>query len=88
MEAKHKLTYFVHAKDCRNSTTDLNYKGHINATRNGHTCKYWKDSTRYSTEEKNYCRTPPGDPDNDGGPWCYISRFEWDSCNVPICGGK
>jgi hypothetical protein len=73
-------------KDCRNSTTDLHYKGDINTTISGHACKYW-NATQYPTEKQNYCRTPSGDTNNDAGPWCYTSNG-WDRCNVPICGGK
>jgi hypothetical protein len=68
------------------SLTDLYYKGHINTTRNGKTCKYW-NTTKYSKEEQNYCRTPPGDPNNAVGPWCYTSNG-WDRCNVSVCEGK
>ena len=87
MEAKHTLTDFVNAKDCRSSIKDLNYKGHINTTRNGHTCRYWKDGTKYRTEENNYCRTPSGAGNNAEGPWCFTSNG-WDRCNVAVCGGK
>ena len=64
--------------------------GQINITRRGYTCRYWKDVRRYRTEEGNYCRTPPGDGDNDGGPWCYTSggANRWDRCNVPVCRSK
>jgi hypothetical protein len=80
----------LYTKDCRRSLTDSQYKGHINTTRSGHTCRNWIDAPNYHTEELNYCRTPPGDPDNAGGPWCYISGGEktWHRCNIPICGGK
>ena len=90
MEAKHKLIYLLETEDCRKSSTDLGYKGHIYTTRNGHTCNYWKDGTRYRTEDENYCRTPNGDNDNAGGPWCYTSgeTIGWDRCNIPVCGGK
>ena len=40
----------------------------------------------YRTEEHNYCRTPLGDPDNAGGPWCFISNV-WDRCSIPVCRG-
>ena len=70
----------MYTKDCRNSTGDLHYKGHINTTISG----YWKDIGHYNTEEKNYCRTPRGDADNAGGPWCYLSGGRWERCNVPV----
>ena len=80
------IAALLYIEDCRTSTTDLQYNGHINTTRKGYACKYWKDVTVYRTEEQNYCRTPPSDPDNAGGPWCYTSN-RWDRCNVPVCGG-
>ena len=40
-------------------------------------------------EEQNYCRTPSGDRDNDGGPWCYTVRpIRWERCNIPVCPGE
>lgn len=47
----------------------------------------WSTASRYQSEQLNYCRTPMGDSDNDGGPWCY-DDINWDRCNVPICDGK
>ena len=88
MKVKHYLIDFLYTKDCRNSITDLHYKGNISTTRNGHTCGYWKDALKYRTEDKNYCRTPLTDQDSPGGPWCYLSAGGWDRCNVPVCGGK
>ena len=84
------MSALLYIEDCRRSLTDLHYKGHINTTISGHTCRYWKDVQYYSTEEQNYCRTPANEADNDGGPWCYISGGEkkWDRCSIPVCGGK
>jgi hypothetical protein len=48
----------------------------------------WGKAKAYHNQEQNYCRTPPGDLDNDGGPWCYTSYIDWDRCNVPVCEGK
>lgn len=48
----------------------------------------WKTAIHFQDQEHNYCRTPPGDTDNDGGPWCYTATSSWDRCNVPVCGGK
>ena len=62
--------------------------GHINSTRNGKACILWGKAKAYHNQEQNYCRTPPGDLDNDGGPWCYTSYIDWDRCNVPVCEGK
>ena len=81
------MSALLYIEDCRSSTTDLHYKGCINTTRNGHTCKYWKNAPNYSGEDQNYCRTPAYDRDNAGGPWCYISTG-WERCNIPVCGGK
>lgn len=75
--------YFI---ECRNSTIDLKYNGSIHTTRNGNTCKLWSASAFYQNLTENYCRTPPGDRDNPGGPWCYIN-VGWERCNVPVCGG-
>lgn len=71
------------------SLTALNYTGHIHTTINRHTCIYWKDGTYYKEEEQNYCRTPPGDSDNVGGPWCYTNVVpkRWERCNIPVCRG-
>ena len=77
----------MYTEDCRSSETDPRYKGHISTTRNGHKCKDWKYASYHRGEEHNYCRTPGGDTDNAGGPWCYISNG-WERCNVPVCGGK
>ena len=58
-------------------------------TKHGYACRYWKDFGSYPKEEKNYCRTPSGDNDNDGGPWCYIyGRIRWERCNIPVCPGE
>ena len=84
------MIYLFYTEDCRKSTTDLKYKGHISNTRNGHRCKYWKAARRYQGEDENYCRTPGEDTDNNGGPWCYTSDESrgWDRCSIPVCGGK
>lgn len=68
------------------SRTDLQYKGHINTTIKGNACIYW-NTTKYPKEELNYCRTPPNDSDNSGGPWCYIAGG-WERCSIPVCVGK
>ncbi|XP_052097034.1 receptor-type tyrosine-protein phosphatase T-like isoform X7 [Mytilus californianus] len=74
--------------DCRNSTSDHNYDGQINITRNGHTCIHWNKAVNYQSQHENYCRTPAGDAYNDTGPWCYFdTKGGRDSCNVPICDG-
>ena len=69
--------------------TALNYTGHINTTINGDTCRYWKYGAYYKDEEQNYCRTPLGDLDNAGGPWCYTDAVfrGWDRCKVLVCRG-
>ncbi|XP_052097093.1 receptor-type tyrosine-protein phosphatase S-like [Mytilus californianus] len=73
--------------DCRNSTQDRGYHGQIDITRRGHNCMYWKSATKYTSEDQNYCRTPEGDSDNAGGPWCYTGLTDprWDRCNIPVC---
>ena len=79
----------MYTENCIKSTTDRNYKGYINTTKRGYICSYW-NTTKYHNEEQNYCRTPSGDPDNDGGPWCYVSDHivYWDRCNIPVCPGE
>ncbi|XP_071163526.1 receptor-type tyrosine-protein phosphatase alpha-like isoform X8 [Mytilus edulis] len=73
--------------DCRKAASD-NYDGNINITRNGHTCIHWNKAVKYKSQQENYCRTPPGDPYNVNGPWCYFdTKGGRDSCNVPICEG-
>ncbi|XP_063419769.1 receptor-type tyrosine-protein phosphatase kappa-like [Mytilus trossulus] len=72
--------------DCRNSSSDSNYDGEINITRNGHTCIYWNKAINYGSQQENYCRTPSRDSYNVNGPWCYVdTKGGRDSCNVPIC---
>ncbi|CAC5419701.1 unnamed protein product [Mytilus coruscus] len=73
---------------CRNSINDLKYNGSISTTRFGNTCLRWENAKNYRGQTENYCRTPPNDADNAGGPWCYISRDGWNRCNIPVCEGR
>lgn len=76
--------------DCRNSTTDNSYNGKTSVTRTGKECIPWSESaSTHTTQEENYCRTPTGHSNNVDGPWCYINNtLGWETCNVPVCGGK
>lgn len=81
-------THAFFYKDCRNSTNDLTYSGSIHTTRYGNTCRSWNTAAPYYRRETaNYCRTPLHDPDNGGGPWCYIDERRWERCNIPVCEG-
>ncbi|XP_063419779.1 beta-2-glycoprotein 1-like [Mytilus trossulus] len=72
--------------DCRNSTSNHDYDGKINITRNGHTCIHWDRAISYRSQQENSCRTPPGDSYSVNGPWCYVdTKGKRDICNVPIC---
>lgn len=70
------------------TTATVDYTGLDNQTRHGKDCQIW-EGTKYSSGERNYCRSPDHD---QAGVWCYCKNPDdcengWDYCNVPDCNG-
>ncbi|KAL5272236.1 hypothetical protein ACHWQZ_G000449 [Mnemiopsis leidyi] len=66
------------------------YRGTQSRTRNGYTCKNWRETSYYNSKfygkgigNHNYCRNP----DNKYNEvWCYtVDGSRWDYCDVPAC---
>ena len=65
------------------------YRGEAQSTKEGTTCKNWKNSTQPQVGDHNYCRNPDEEDDGDSV-WCYITEEvtgkDWRYCDVPFCG--
>ncbi|XP_028990073.1 prothrombin [Betta splendens] len=75
----------------------MNYEGHVNITKSGRQCQYWKHSFPHpimrefnvsepnSILKENFCRNPDNRPE---GPWCYTQdpTVQKETCRVPKCG--
>jgi hypothetical protein len=84
---------------CKITQSGWEYKGQLNVTINGYTCKAWANHVPRKgwfrkkgafpdgndEDAKNYCRNPDRDKQ---GPWCYTSDSgtDFDYCKVDYCG--
>ena len=57
------------------------YFGKWNHTESGKLCEIWNLHERVYFEDHNYCRNPLDDQE----PWCYVSEYAWEKCDVPDC---
>ncbi len=82
---------------CGSSPLQIDYRGSINSTINGATCRSWSaqspNQQSYVTNAQypasglgnhNFCRNPNKQP---GGAWCYTTSgdVQWEYCDVPVC---
>ncbi|XP_052786352.1 uncharacterized protein LOC128221780 isoform X2 [Mya arenaria] len=69
--------------------TGIDYRGKAAITNTGLPCMKWTDAEdinpgtypHMGLGDHNYCRNP----DNDDTPWCWVSRGNFESCQVPEC---
>ena len=82
--------------ECLQTDLGVEYKGKLNVTRTGYSCRSWADQNVLSfnaddfadnsvQEASNFCRNPAGSKQE---PWCFVDDPDvyWETCQIFNCG--